>query len=53
MTHNPSVSTKKSSERKPLRQFTDTLDVNHKTDVFGFGASKANIKAIKKSMCCG
>ena len=48
ITPNPSVPTKKPSARKPLRQFTDTLDDKHKTSVHGFGAVKANHKAIKK-----
>ena len=48
MTPNPSVHNKKSIAIKPLRQFTETLDVKHKTDVFGFGAAKENFKSVKR-----
>ena len=40
MTPNPYVSNKKHSARKPIRQFTDILDVKLKTAVCGFGAAK-------------
>ena len=46
MTPNPCLSTKKASEIKSLRQFTETLDVKHRAAVFRFGAAKANLKAI-------
>ena len=49
----PYVSTKKPSARKSLRQFTEKLDVKHKTGVCGFGAARATHKAIKKLMCYG
>ena len=52
MTPNSYVSTKNPSARKSLCQFTETLDVKHKTDVRKVGSSKANIKAIENSMCC-
>ena len=48
MTHNPCVSTKKLSARKSLRQFTEILDVKHKSAVQRFGAAKGKCKAIKK-----
>ena len=48
MTYNPSMSTKKPSAGKSLRQSTDTLDVKHKTGICRFVADKANRKAIKK-----
>ena len=41
MTPNPSVSTKNPSARKSIRQFTEILDIKHKTSVCGFGAAKA------------
>ena len=53
ITPKPSGYTKKSSARKPLHQFTETLDVTHKTGFCRFCASKANNKEIKKEMCCG
>ena len=37
MTSNPYVSTKNPSERKPQRQFSETLDVKHKTSVCRLG----------------
>ena len=45
---NPSVSTKNPSSRKSLHQFTETLDVKHKTAVWRFGAAKAKRKANKE-----
>ena len=48
MTPNPYVSTKNPSTRKSLRQFTETLDVKHKTAVCRFGATKENRKSIYK-----
>ena len=42
------MSNKDPSERKPLRQFTEKLDVKPKTAVCRFGAAKAKHKAIKK-----
>ena len=48
ITPNPYVSSKNSSARKSLPQFTETLDVKHKTAVCRFSASKAKRKAIKK-----
>ena len=48
MTTNPSVYTKNPSAIKSLRQFTETLDVKHKTAVRRFVASKENYKAIKR-----
>ena len=53
MTPKPYMYTKNTSARKPLRQFTETLDVKHKTYVLRFGASKAKRKATKKIICCG
>ena len=53
ITPNQCVSTKNTSVRKSLCQFTNTLDVKHKTDVWMFGANKAKCKSIKKAMCCG
>ena len=41
MTPNSSVSNKNSSARKLLHQFTETLDVKHKTAVCRFAAAKA------------
>ena len=46
MIPNPYVSTKILSARKLLRQFLDTLDVKHKTEVCRLGAAIENIKAI-------
>ena len=48
MKPNPSVSTKKTSARKPLCKFTETLNVKHKTAVRRFDAAKENCKATKK-----
>ena len=48
MTPNPSVSTKNPSARKSPHQFTETLDVKHKTYFRRFGAAKAKRKATKK-----
>ena len=52
MTPNPYLSTKNNSARKSLRQFTEKLDVKHKTTVQRFGEAKENCKATKKAMCC-
>ena len=43
MTHNPYVSTKIHSARKPLCQFSETLDVKHNTV----------IRQPEQSKCCG
>ena len=48
-TPNPYVSTKKPSAIKSLHQFTESLDVKHKTVVCRFGAAKEKREAIKKS----
>ena len=47
MTPTSYVSTKNTSARKPLREFTETLDVKHKTDVWRFSTAKAKHKEIK------
>ena len=47
ITPKPYVSTKNNSSRKSLPQFTEKLDVKHKTAVRRFGAAKAKRKAIK------
>ena len=47
MTPNPSVSNKNPSAIKSLHQFSETLDVKHKTAVRRLGAAKAKCKAIK------
>ena len=47
MTPNQSDLTKNHSGRKSLNQFSEALDVKHKTDVQRFGASKWKLKAIK------
>ena len=39
ITPNPSLSTKYPISRKSFSQFTDTLDVKHKTAVCGFGVA--------------
>ena len=44
----PSVSTKNPSASKSLRQFTDTLDIKHKTAVQRFGVAKLKQKEIKR-----
>ena len=48
MTHNPYMSTKKPSARKPLCQFTEILDVKNKISVCSFGSVKEKCKANKK-----
>ena len=48
ITPNPYLSTKKPSAGKPIRQFTETLDVKHNTAVCRFGTAKSKRKAIKK-----
>ena len=48
MTPNPYMSTKTTSARKALYQFTETLYVKKKTDVRRFGEAEENSKAIKK-----
>ena len=48
MTPNPSMSTKNPSARKPICQFTETLDVKHKNNVCRFGVAKEKRKATKK-----
>ena len=47
MKPNPYVSTQNTSSRKPLRQFIETMDVKHKTNIRRFGAAKENRKATK------
>ena len=42
MTPNLSESTKNPNVRKPLYYISETLDVNHKTDVGRLGVNKAN-----------
>ena len=49
VTLNPYVYTKNHSERKPIRQVTETLYVKHNTGVCMIGTYKGNCKA----MCCG
>ena len=48
MTPNPYMSTKNPSARKPLHQFSEILDVKHKTDVQMFVGSNENRKAKKR-----
>ena len=48
MTPKPYLYTKNPSARRPLYQFTETLDVKKKTDVRRFGEAEENSKAIKK-----
>ena len=47
MKPNLSVYTKNHSARKPLCEFSGTMDVKHKTDINRLGADKSNHKAIK------
>ena len=47
ITLNPAMFTKSPIARKPLRQFSETLDVKHKTDVCKLGAAKVKHKSIK------
>ena len=47
ITTNPFVSTKDPSEKKPLHQLSETLDVKHKTAVCRLGTSKEKHKATK------
>ena len=51
MVPKPYVYIKKSSERKPLRQFTETLDLKHKASVCGFSAANAKYKATQRPIC--
>ena len=53
MTPKPSMSTKNTSAIKPLRKFTETLYVKHKTAACRFGAAKENRRKIKKAMGFG
>ena len=53
MTSNPYLSTKFLSARKPLRQFSKTLDVKKKTAVCRVSAPKENHKVTKQALCCG
>ena len=48
MAPNPYVSTKNPRSRKSFRQFSETLDVKHKTVVSTFCVAKLNLKTIKK-----
>ena len=44
---NQSERTQNPSERKWIRQFSEALDVKHKTSVCGLGAAKSKRKSIK------
>ena len=44
MKPNQYESTKNTSARKPLHQFSDKLNTKHKTDVSRLGAAKSNHK---------
>ena len=46
MTPNQYESMKNPSAQKSLRQFSETLDVKHKTGVGRLGKARANLKAI-------
>ena len=46
MKPNPYLSTKNPIARKSLRQFSETLDVKHKTSFHSLGAAKAKCKSI-------
>ena len=48
-----SMAMKKTSARKSLRQFLDTLEAKPKTDVRRFCATKSKRKATEMEVCCG
>ena len=48
MTPNPYMSTKNPSARKPLRQFSETLNAKNNTAVCRLCAAKTKLRAIRK-----
>ena len=51
MTYNQHESTKKPTDIKALRYFSETLYIKHKTAVCRIGAAKENNKAKKNRQC--